>query len=81
MTTTHAMNRHYWLPIPKAGDIGGTRHAFRGARWEGQPSETTVCGQEVAMAKPSEMDWCTFPTCLRCNEILRAEQSTEREGV
>ncbi|GAA0520531.1 hypothetical protein GCM10009545_23230 [Saccharopolyspora thermophila] len=83
MATEYAANRHYWLPIPGAGDIGGTRHAFRGLRWEGQSSGSTVCGQEVAMAKPSEMDWCLFPTCQLCNGILVAEQRPDdrREGA
>ncbi|MGW1679324.1 hypothetical protein [Saccharopolyspora sp. NPDC002376] len=78
MTSTHFANRHYWLPVPSSGEFGGTRHAFRGPRWQGQCSETTVCGQEVAMATPSEMDWCTFPSCRSCNEILIAEQHTHQ---
>lgn len=81
MTPTHFANRHYWLPVPNPGEFGGTRHAFRGPRWEGQRAETTVCEREVAMAKPSEMDWCTFPSCRDCNEILIAEQENGKAGA
>ncbi|MEV0705378.1 hypothetical protein AB0I53_46735 [Saccharopolyspora sp. NPDC050389] len=64
--------RHYWLPTPDGDRF--VRHAFRGRRWESQSCDTTVCGKRVAMAKPSEMDWCTAPTCRDCNGILRDEQ-------
>ena len=74
MNGTQQNQRHYWLPVPSTGVRGGTRHAFRGARWDGRRTDRTVCGAEAALAQPSEMDWCTFPTCLDCNEILKAEQ-------
>ncbi|SFT04956.1 hypothetical protein [Saccharopolyspora flava] len=66
--------RHYWLPIPDSSQCSGTRHAFRGPRWEGEHTGTTVCGQEVAMAKPSEMDWICHPTCPSCYDTLKLEQ-------
>jgi hypothetical protein len=67
------VERHYWLPVPNAGESGGIRHAFRGGRWDGQASDTTVCGDEVAMAQPSQMDWINFPSCGKCNDILKSE--------
>ncbi|GAA2782465.1 hypothetical protein GCM10010470_15580 [Saccharopolyspora taberi] len=38
-----------------------------------QSSDIAVCGAQVAMAKSSEMDWCTAPTCLECNTALIEE--------
>ncbi|MDI2031479.1 hypothetical protein QFW96_22820 [Saccharopolyspora sp. TS4A08] len=72
MTTLRA-NRHYWLPVPNEGTSAGTRHAFRGPRWEGRRQERTVCGKEVGMAQPSEMDWILFPTCADCFGVLKGE--------
>ncbi|WP_223840031.1 hypothetical protein [Saccharopolyspora pogona] len=71
---TEQVQRHYWLPTPDPDARAFVRHAFRGRRWESQSSDTTVCGKQVAMAKPNEMDWCTAPTCLECNGILVGEQ-------
>lgn len=66
--------RHYWFPTPDPDLHAFVRHAFRGRRWESQRSDMTVCDKRVAMAKPSDMDWCTAPTCTDCNEILLSEQ-------
>ncbi|EQD85295.1 hypothetical protein A8924_6080 [Saccharopolyspora erythraea NRRL 2338] len=66
-------NRHFWQPIQHTTAPGGVRHAFRGRRWEGEPSATTVCGQQVPLARTSEMDWITSPSCPDCTEILRQE--------
>lgn len=66
--------RHFWLPTPDPDRRALVRHAFRGARWESERSAETVCGKEVAMAKPHEMDWCTAPTCADCNRALIGEQ-------
>ncbi|GAA2361918.1 hypothetical protein GCM10009854_46770 [Saccharopolyspora halophila] len=74
MPADPALPRHFWLPIPAGDQNSGKRHAFRGRRWEGERSGTTVCAEEVPMARPSEMDWITLPTCLNCYEILRKEQ-------
>ncbi|MEB3367429.1 hypothetical protein [Saccharopolyspora mangrovi] len=70
---TEQAERHYWLPVPNEDIPGGTRHAFRGVRWDGTPSAVTVCGQFVALAQPSEIDWINFPTCSRCNSLLKGE--------
>lgn len=72
--TSPPASRHYWPPVPDSTECGGTRHAFRGARWGGECTGTTVCDQAVAMAKPSETDWICHPTCSDCYEILKAEQ-------
>ncbi|GAA2783575.1 hypothetical protein [Saccharopolyspora taberi] len=72
-TTRKSSGRHFWLPVPDSGGPGGTRHAFRGPRWDGSATDTAVCGEEAALAQPSEMDWCTFPTCRACTETLKAE--------
>nr|WP_246331192.1 hypothetical protein [Saccharopolyspora hordei] len=63
--------RHYWLPAPDPDTGVFERHAFPGRRWEGQPTGVAVCGAQVAMAVPSEMDWRTAPTCMPCNDVLR----------
>lgn len=63
---------HYWLPIPEPD---GRRHAFRGARrWNGQSAGEAVCGEQVAMAVPSETDWIHRATCRTCWDVLVAEQ-------
>ncbi|MGW1677886.1 hypothetical protein [Saccharopolyspora sp. NPDC002376] len=74
MSEPGEVQRHFWLPTPDPDAGAFVRHAFRGRRWEGQASEATVCGKQVAMAKPSEVDWCSAPTCLDCNGILVNEQ-------
>ncbi|MBQ0927616.1 hypothetical protein [Saccharopolyspora endophytica] len=74
MSSEARTQRHYWLPIPNPDGSGGTRHAFRGHRWLGTPTETAVCDRETPMAQPSEMDWVCFPTCRTCNETLKGEQ-------
>ncbi|MGP4020714.1 hypothetical protein [Saccharopolyspora sp. 5N708] len=66
---------HYWMPTPNPETGVFERHAFRGRRWAGQSMDLTVCGTEVAMAEPSEMDWRTAPTCMSCNEILKSRQA------
>jgi hypothetical protein len=66
---------HYWMPTPDPDTGVFARHAFRGRRWEGQSMDIAVCGTAVAMAKPSEMDWRTAPTCMPCNEILKSHQA------
>ena len=73
------------LPQDRFAELDRTVQAFldkrRGTwrevrrRWEGQPVDTSVCGTEVAMAKPSEMDWRMAPTCMPCNEILKSQQT------
>lgn len=55
-----------------SGQSVGVRHAFRGNRWEGQASLQAVCGEAVALARPSEMDWVLFPTCADCNAALKS---------
>ena len=75
MAHTQARSHHFWLPVPHDDVPGGIRHAFRGARWAGEPSGLTVCGRSVALARPSEVDWINFPSCGACNEILREEQA------
>lgn len=70
---TEQAQRHFWLPIPNENLPGGVRHAFRGARWEGLASADAVCGERVAMAQPSELDWIYFPTCAECNSRLKGE--------
>lgn len=67
---------HYWMPVIEKR---GVRHAFRGRRWEGQPRDESVCGLNVPMAKPSQMDWITFPTCTTCWKIL-ADEAQEETG-
>lgn len=65
--------RHYWLPTPNPDSSVFARHAFRGRRWERQSADTTVCGVEVAMAAPADLDWVTAPTCGECNRTLISE--------
>ncbi|MGP4018149.1 hypothetical protein [Saccharopolyspora sp. 5N708] len=79
MTELGETPRHYWLPTPNPDTGAFVRHAFRGRRWESQSTDTTVCGTDVAMAKPSELDWCTAPTCQDCNGVLREEQQVRGE--
>lgn len=62
--------RHFWLPTPHPESGAFARHAFRGRRWERQPADTAVCGVDVAMAAPTDLDWITSPTCADCNKIL-----------
>lgn len=63
---------HYWHPVPEPD---GRRRAFRGSRrWAGQAAGTAVCGVEVALARPSEMDCVYKPTCGRCWEALIDQQ-------
>lgn len=70
---------HYWMPIP---DPDGRRHAFRGARrWPGQSSGQTVCGIEVALARPAETDWVYRPTCGFCWEELIDRQRTREASI
>ena len=62
-----AERRHFWRPSSDA-----VRHAFRGRRWCGQLSATSICGVEVELPPdPSESDWFTAPTCHACNTSLR----------
>lgn len=70
---TTACPRHYWLPIANDHDLGGVRHAFRGRRWDGQKNGTTVCGVDVLMYEPTELDWIMYGTCHACNRILKKE--------
>ncbi|TDD05900.1 hypothetical protein E1181_14025 [Saccharopolyspora terrae] len=65
--------RHYWLPTPNPDSGVFARHAFRGRRWERQSADTTVCGVEVAMATPTDLDWVRAPTCGECNRTLISE--------
>lgn len=65
--------RHYWLPIANDDDRTGVRHAFRGRRWEGQRTGTTVCGVEVRMCTPTELEWIMYGTCPSCNRVLQRE--------
>ncbi|SDJ71596.1 hypothetical protein SAMN04487820_101442 [Actinopolyspora mzabensis] len=65
---------HYWLPVSSRGSARLIRHAFRGKRWEGRASDTSVCGVQCAMAEPSELDWFQAPTCWDCTNILIEEQ-------
>ncbi|TDD04645.1 hypothetical protein E1181_17280 [Saccharopolyspora terrae] len=64
--------RHFWL-VSNRERTGGVRHAFRGARWDGKRADLSVCGERVALAQPSDLDWILFPTCVTCNDILKAE--------
>ncbi|MFC7344345.1 hypothetical protein [Saccharopolyspora griseoalba] len=72
MTSTRTA-RHFWLPVANGNQRGGVRHAFRGGRWDGQPADVAVCGEHVALAHPSELDWISFPTCGTCSETLKGE--------
>lgn len=76
MRNQSALPRHFWLPIPADHQPSGKRHAFRGHRWQGEPTATAVCAEQVPMATPSELDWITYPTCPTCYEILRKEQES-----
>nr|WP_245556063.1 hypothetical protein [Actinopolyspora mortivallis] len=67
--------QHYWLPVPDRTGFTWHRHAFRGKHWDGRSADTSVCGAQCAMAKPSELDWVQAPTCSDCTELLIAEQS------
>lgn len=66
--------RHFWLPVTNENEPGGVRHAFRGPRWDGRPTDSAVCGEQVALARPSELDWIHFPSCGDCYEILKSER-------
>ncbi|WP_433870102.1 hypothetical protein [Saccharopolyspora sp. CA-218241] len=70
---------HYWLPV--AVGEGGVRHAFRGRRWEGESAAEAVCGEPLALAKPSEMDWITFRSCHGCRCVLLVEAGMRPEEV
>ncbi|SFT86295.1 hypothetical protein SAMN04487904_11140 [Actinopolyspora lacussalsi subsp. righensis] len=74
METTE--RQHYWLPVPDRTGFKWHRHAFRGKHWDGRPADTSVCGFQYPMAKPSELDWFQSPTCSDCTELLIAEQSS-----
>lgn len=69
---TEQAQRHFWLPVPNEKVPGGVRHAFPGPRWDGLPSADSVCGEHVALAQPSEVDWIYFPTCAECNSRLKS---------
>lgn len=71
--TTDESGYHYWMPVP-----GDFRHAIKGARrWRGERAATTICGTEVALAAPSEMDWIFVRTCPYCWTELIREQDRE----
>lgn len=73
-TKPGAPSRHYWLPITHDAEIyGGTRHAFEGRRWDGNPRGTTICNQEVNMKEATETEWFLYPTCDCCNRILKTK--------
>ncbi|GAA0533122.1 hypothetical protein A8924_0556 [Saccharopolyspora erythraea NRRL 2338] len=64
--------RYYWLPVPdKSSAYGFVRHAFPGSRINSGPAGSAFCGEDFALATPSEMDWIRAPTCERCNENLK----------
>ncbi|WP_243790355.1 hypothetical protein [Saccharopolyspora gloriosae] len=70
-------DRHFWRP---GGD--SVRHAFRGRRWCGQSTATSVCGAEIELAaEPSESDWVFAPTCGACNSVLRGELPKPEPGL
>ncbi|TDD92282.1 hypothetical protein E1202_02680 [Saccharopolyspora karakumensis] len=71
--------RHYWLPVSNRERTGGVRHAFRGARWDGKRADLSACGERVALAQPSELDWILSPACLTCNDVLK-EENLGRHG-
>ncbi len=83
MTELHELvpeaDTHYWHPVPAPE---ARRHAFRGSRrWPGQTSGQTVCGVEVAMARPGEMNWIYLPTCGFCwEELVSQQRSREVDG-
>lgn len=71
---TDETSYHYWMPVPQ-----DRRHAFRGARrWDGRRSGKTVCGIEVALAAPSELDWIHIATCPACWDSLVTEAGVEQ---
>ncbi|MFC7342878.1 hypothetical protein [Saccharopolyspora griseoalba] len=68
------VQRHFWLPVADPGGRGGTRHAFPGRRWEGERTREAICGEQLPLANPSEMDWICHPTCTTCWNTLRNKQ-------